>query len=121
MNASVTSLISAYVFDHKPDFETCWEKYDFAQLILVLEGSGSYKTDDTEYPLEADMMFYRLAHKPSSYVLEGENVRYALISFVCNSPEINDIGVSPVSLREEEVTALLDVIITTVKICEPLK
>ena len=117
----VSSLVTVYIFDHNPHPERYWELYDFSQIFLVLEGSGTYITQEASYPIESGMMFYRPAGRRSSYEWSTEKVRFVLISFVCNSPAMETIGVKPVYLHEEEIVTLLDVIKTAYKVCEPLK
>lgn len=117
----VEAIVTAYTFDSKPDLEPWWERYDFAQIFLVLEGEGVYITEDSTYPVKSGMMFYRPAHKRSSYEWSSEKVRFALISYVCGSAAMEEIGEKPFFLYEEECATLLDVIRTAARICEPLK
>jgi len=117
----VSAFVTVYLFDKKPHQDMYWEKYDFSQIFLVLEGSGTYITEEQQYPIESGMMFYRPAGKRSGYTWNTEKVRFALISFVCNSPAMEEIGVKPIYLHEEEIVTLLEIIKTAYKICEPLK
>ena len=117
----VSALVTAYVFESNPNLEPWWERYDFAQIFLVVEGQGVYITEDNTYPIESGMMFYRPAHRRSTYRWSSEKVRFALISFVCNSPAMEDLGEKPFHLYEEESATLLDVIRTATRICEPIK
>ena len=117
----VSAFVTAYCFDKKPDPEPYWEKYDFAQIFMILEGKGTYTTENGVYPVEPGMMFYRPPHKRSSYAWDTDRVNFALISFVCNSPAMEGIGEKPFRLYEEESATLLDVIRTAARICEPVK
>lgn len=117
----VTAFVTAYIFDNNPVAEPYWERYEFAQIFMVLEGRGTYTTEHGVYPVEAGMMFYRPARCKSSYAWESEQVKYALISFECHSPAMAGLGEAPIRLYEEEVATLMDVIRTAVRICEPVK
>lgn len=117
----VSAFVTAYSFDRQQNKEPYWELYDFSQIFFVLEGKGTYTTENGVYPVEAGMMFYRPAHKRSSYAWETEEIKFALISFVCNSPAMEGIGEKPFRLYEEEAATLLDVIRTAARICEPVK
>ncbi len=117
----VSSLVAAFVFSHNPIKEPYWENYNFSQILLVLEGSGSYTTEDATYPIEAGMMFYRPKACSSSYQWDSEHVRYALISFVCDSPAMETFGKEPLALYEEESSTLYDLIKTATRICEPYR
>ena len=117
----VSSLITAHVFGTKPKVAPYWERYDFAQIFLVLQGSGIYTTEADSYPFHAVMMLYRPANRRSRYEWTSDDAQFALVSFVCESPAMEEIGEQPLLLHEEESTALLDVIRTAERICEPLK
>ena len=116
----VSALITAYLFDNIQE-EPYWERYAFSQIFLVLEGSGSYITGEGTYPLEPGMMFYRPAHQSSCYSWDNVPVKFALLSFVCDSAAMELFGPQPVRLFEEEIITLLDVIQTAVRICEPVR
>lgn len=117
----VSAFVTAYCFDKQQSKEPYWEQYNFSQIFFVLEGNGTYTTENGVYPVEAGMMFYRPANKRSSYNWESSQIKFALISFVCNSPAMEGIGDVPFRLYEEEETTLLDVIRTAARICEPVK
>lgn len=118
---NVSSFITAHVFSPMPKQEPYWEKYDFSQIFLVLEGEGVYTTETDSRPISAGMMFYRPANKRSRYEWTSERVSVALFSFVCNSAAMIAFEDHPVLLNEEECSTLLDVIRTAERICEPLK
>ena len=68
------------------------------------------------------MMIYRPAGRASIYSWdEGMNVRFGILSFVCDSPAMDAFADAPLPLFEEERTSLLDLIKTTTRICEPIK
>lgn len=117
----VSSFITAHVFQTKPEGESYWERYDFAQIFLVLRGNGTYFTEEHSYPISAGMMFYRPANRRSRYEWNSQDAQFALISFVCKSAAMEEVGVEPLLLYEEESAALMDVIRTAERICEPLK
>ena len=117
----VVAVVSAYNFTKKPPyFVPRWEKYNFSQMMLVLEGEGKYITEDAEYDISPGKMFYRPPYKSSLYKWDTEEVRYALISFVCDSEAMSVFSGEPISLFEEEQAVLLDAIKTGARICEPL-
>lgn len=114
----VSAFVSAYYFPTKPDFIPYWEEYDFSQMFLVLSGTGVLKTEETEYVFRPGMLVYRPAGKRSLYEWTGGNVRFALISFVCDSPAMKALEGAPFVLGEEESSTLLDVMKTGAQICE---
>ena len=81
----VSAFVTTYYFTSKPKFEARWEKYPFSQIFLILEGSGTYTTENASYPFSAGMMLYRPAGKASIYEWNSENVRFGLVSLVCRS------------------------------------
>lgn len=117
----VSAILTAYCFDSGNSEAPYWEQYGFSQIFLVLEGQGSYLTENGTYAFGPGMMFYRPANHRSCYQWESGPVRFALISFVCASQAMEVFGTKPLPLQEEESATLLDVIRTTVRVCEPLK
>lgn len=117
----VSAILTAYQFDLPGSGDFYWEQYNFSQIFLVLEGQGIYRTEQGDYPFGPGMMFYRPANCRSGYSWEPGPIKFALISFVCSSTAMEDLGVKPLPLQEEESATLLDVIRTTVRVCEPLK
>ena len=115
----VSALVAAFCFSHNPIKEPYWENYNFSQLYIVLEGSGTYTTEEGAYPLEAGMMLYRPSARTSKYEWHSEHVRYALISFVCDSPAMQAFCKPPFLINEEEGATLYDLIRTASRICEP--
>lgn len=115
----VSALVSAVRFASKPNFEPCWEEYDFSQIFYIISGSGILTTEAGSYPFSSGAMIYRPAFRRSIYHWETEDVRFALIDFVCESPAMEAFAVGPTPLYEEESATLLDVINTTQRICEP--
>lgn len=117
----VSALVSAYYFPCKPRFDPRWERYDFAQIFLILEGHGTYRTETGSYRFSPGMMLYRPAHHNSIYEWESDEVRFGLIGLVCGSEAMQCFGEAPVLLMEEEQTSLLDLIRTGTRVCENLK
>ncbi|MBQ9806309.1 MAG: AraC family transcriptional regulator [Clostridia bacterium] len=117
----ISAFVCAYDFASKPPFVPCWEQYDFSQIFLVLEGSGTYTTQENSFPLSPGMMFYRPAGQRSIYEWDTEKVKFGIISFVCSSPAMSVFEKAPVFLQESERSTLLDVIKAGVHICEPLR
>ena len=117
----ITALVSAYRFSAPPQREPYWEKYNFSQIILVLEGTGFYETETETYRLEGGTIFYRPAFRSSRYGWTSEKVRFALISFACDSPAMEAFENGPIPLFEEERATLYDVIETGTRVCEHFK
>ena len=117
----ISALVSAYYFPFKPRFDPRWEKYDFAQIFLILKGEGTYQTEHATYRFSPGMMIYRPAHRASYYEWESEDVRFGLIGLVCTSQALEILGDAPIPLMEEEQASLLDLIRTGVRISENLK
>lgn len=117
----VSFFVTTYYFSYKPKFEEQWENYPFSQIFLILDGNGTYTTENGSYPFSAGMMLYRPAGKSSIYHWESKNARLGLISFVCNSVAMDAFGEAPVRLCEEEIASLLDLIKTSARVCcDPL-
>ena len=116
----VSAVASAYNFTTKPSFIPHPENYNFSQILLVLEGEGTYTTETAQYAISPGKMFYRPAYKSSIYEWHTDRVRLALISFVCDSEAMKTFEREPITLYEEEAI-LLDVIKTGTRICEPMK
>lgn len=117
----VSFFVTTYYFSSKPSFEARWENYPFSQIFLILDGNGTYTTENGSYPFSAGMMLYRPAGKSSIYRWESKNARLGLISFVCNSEAMDAFGEAPVRLCEEEIASLLDLIRTSARVCcDPL-
>lgn len=116
----ISAFVCAYFFTAKPQFVPRPETYDFSQIFLVLEGSGSYETEHGSYPISPGSMFYRPAGRTSTYRWESEKVRFGIVSFACPSSAMSAFEGAPLFLYEEEIATLLDVIKTGVRICEPL-
>ncbi len=117
----VSAVVSVYNFAAKPKFEPYFEKYNFSQLLYVLEGEGTYSCEKGDFSISAGKMFYRPAYKTSIYKWNTDSVRLALISFVCESEAMAAFEGEPLKLYEEEAAIFMDVIRTGTKICEPAK
>ncbi|MBQ8310884.1 MAG: helix-turn-helix transcriptional regulator [Clostridia bacterium] len=117
----VSFFVTTYYFSCKPRFEEQWENYPFSQIFLILDGNGTYTTENGSYPFSAGMMLYRPAGKSSIYHWESKNARLGLISFVCHSEAMATFGEAPIRLCEEEIASLLDLIKTSSRVCcDPL-
>ena len=116
----VSAFVSAYYFSQKPHFEPRPEKYGFSQIFLILEGEGVYTTENASYTFSPGMMIYRPANRTSSYRWTGEQVRFGLISLVCDSPAMDVFGEAPFPLFGEEIPSLFDLIRTSTRVCEAL-
>lgn len=116
----VSAVVTAYNFESKPHFAPRMEKYNFSQILLVLDGEGTYTTEDSTYRFFRGDMLYRPALKSSVYEWSTDNVKLALISFVCDSPAMSVFEGKPIKLFEEEEATLFDVIKTTSRICEAI-
>ncbi len=117
----VSAFVSAYYFSYKPRFAPRPETYDFSQIFLILEGDGIYTTEHGSYPFSSGMMIYRPANHTSTYEWISENVRFGLISLVCDSEAMDVIGDAPIPLFGEEKAALYDLIRTSARVCEDLR
>lgn len=117
----VKALVSAFNYVSKPYFEPYFESFDFSQIFYVIQGEGSYISRGREYPISSGTMFYRPVGEESMYTWTSEDVRFALISFVCESSATECLCDGPIMLYDEEVAAFLDVTKTCERIFEPLK
>ncbi|MBQ7336720.1 MAG: AraC family transcriptional regulator [Clostridia bacterium] len=117
----ISGLVGAHYFPFRPSFVPRWEQYPFAQLYVILDGYGVYKTENGEYPLRPGVMLYRPANKRSLYAWESEHVHYGLVNFACDSPAMEIFEGETIPLGEEEQAMLLDVIKTTTNICDRSK
>lgn len=118
----VSAIISAHYFSINPKLEPYWERYEFSQMFLILEGSGTYITESNErYDFGAGMVFHRRPNHTSTVEWTTERIRYGLISFRCDSEAMSIFGDRPFAVTEDESAALLEVIKTCVRVCEPIK
>ncbi len=116
----VSAFVAAYYYPVKPGFTPHWEKYNFSQIILVLNGNGIYYTKQGSYPIRSGMMIYRPAFAETMYEWSSEKASFALIDFVCRSPAIEVFEKAPFTLNEEESATLLDLMKTGAGICESI-
>lgn len=116
----INAFVCAYFFTARPQFIPRPEIYNFSQLFLVLEGTGTYTGDFGTYPIKPGCVFYRPAGRASLYRWDSDAVKFGIVSFVCPSPTMECFEGAPLPLLEEEIATLLDVIKTGVRICEPL-
>ncbi len=124
----ISAFVTAYDFFYGPSVDLPYgsitdigpENYPFSQIILVVEGTGEYMTEKGTYPISSRTMFYRPAHHTSEYYVLGENgrVRELVISFVCNSPAMQVFEGMPISLGEDEISNLVDLIQTATRAAE---
>ena len=117
----LSELVSAYYYRSSRPDKPYWEKHNFSQIYVLLEGEGKYVLKDTEYELSTGMMFYCPADTDFMHIWSGEKVSFALISFVCNSEAMNIFKKGPIRLCEEELSLLIDIIRTTERICDRSK
>ena len=116
----VSALVAAARFASMPNYETHWEEYDFSQIFYIISGTGVITTETGSFSFSSGTMIYRPAFHRSIYHWNTppEDVRFALIDFVCESPSMEAFATGPIPLYEEESATLLDVINTTIRICE---
>jgi len=117
----ISEFVTAFHYSAKPYFEPYYEKFDFSQIFLVLDGKGRFATRTKSYDISSGMMFYRPAGQESIYEWTSENARFALISFVCQSKYLKAFCNGPITLHEEEINLLFELIETATRICEPIK
>ena len=117
----ISAFVTAFHYTSKPYFEPYYEKFNFSQIFLVLEGEGKYTTKYGSFDISPGTMFYRPAGHESIYEWSSENANFALISFVCNSKAMETFYGEPIRLYEEEINLLLDLIETSERVCEPIK
>ena len=114
----VTALTGAYHFATKPAFSPQWECYDFAQIMLILSGTGRIRIGEgEEYPFGPGMMLYRPAFFSSMYEWDGEKGGLAIIDFVCRSSAMEELPRTPLLLSGEESGALFDLVKVAVRAC----
>lgn len=116
---SVNALLTAHYFTYNPIKEPYEEQYPFTQVILVIEGEGSYHTSGTTYPFAAGDMIFRPANQSSCVCWNSKTVHFALISFRCASDEMDAFRGAPIRLIREESESLFDLIKLCHRICEP--
>ncbi len=124
----ISAFVTAYDFFYGPSVDQPYgsitdigpENYPFSQIILVVEGTGEYMTENGTYPISSRTMFYRPAGHTSEYYVLGENgrVRELVISFVCDSPAMQAFEGAPISLGEDELGNLIDLIQTATRASE---
>ncbi len=117
----VSAFVGAFDFGFNPIPQPYLEKYNFSQIIFAAEGEGVYYTEDATYAIRPGTMFYRPADRTSQYYMVGERVHLTVISFVCASPAAMVFAGEPIALGEEEQDALLDLIRTASRVCEPIR
>jgi len=117
----LSELVSAYYYRASRPEKPYWEKHNFSQIYVLLEGEGKYILEDTEYELSPGMMFYCPAETDFMHEWVSEKVSFALISFVCNSEAMDIFKNGPIRLCEEELSLLIDIIRTTERICDRSK
>lgn len=117
----LSELVSAYYYRASRPEKPYWEKHNFSQIYVLLEGEGKYVLEGTEYELSRGMMFYCPAETNFMHIWTSEKVSFALISFVCNSEAMKVFENGPIRLCEEELSLLIDIIRTTERICDRSK
>ena len=118
----VSSFVAAYHFVTAPDCDLGWEKYDFTQIILVISGNATYTTEEASYPLTSGMIVFHPAFKACKFTWEkGEDLRFAVVDFVCDSPAMQAFCRPPLSLVEEERATLYDLMKTAARISYPVE
>ena len=118
----VSAIISAHYFAFNPKLEPYWERYEFSQMFLILEGSGVYVTENNDrYEFGPGTVLHRRPNHTSTVEWTTEKIRYGLISFRCDSEAMGAFGDRPFAVTEDESAALLEVIRTCVHMCEPIK
>ncbi len=117
----LSELVSAYYYRSSRPDKPYWEKHNFSQIYVLLEGGGKYILEGAEYELLPGMMFYCPAETDFMHIWTSEKVSFALISFVCSSEAMEIFENGPIRLCDEELSLLIDIIRTTERICDRSK
>ena len=118
----VRSFVAAYHFVTAPEVDLGWEKYDFTQIILMIAGNATYETEHESFTLSPGMIAFHPAFEPCRFTWrKGENVRFAVIDFICDSPAMQTFCRPPLLLHEEERATLYDLMKTAARICYPVE
>ena len=116
---SVDALLTAHYFTYNPIKDPYEEQYPFTQIILAIEGEGSYHVGGVSYRFAAGDMIFRPANQSSCVCWSSQTVHFALISFHCASDEMKVFRGAPIRLIREESESLFDLIKLCHRICEP--
>ena len=64
----LSELVSAHYYRSSRPDKPYWERHNFSQIYVLLEGEGKYILDGTEYELSRGMMFYCPAEKDFMHI-----------------------------------------------------
>ena len=118
----VSSFVAAYHFVSAPNCDLGWEKYDFTQIILMISGNATYITEQESFTLSPGMIVFHPAFKACQFNYNAkEDVRFAVVDFICDSPAMQMFDRPPLALVEEERTTLYDLMKTAARICYPVE
>ena len=118
----VSSFVAAYHFVAAPDVDLGWEKYDFTQIILMISGSATYTTERESFVMTPGMIVFHPAFEACQFTYDtGDDVRFAVVDFICDSPAMQTFHRPPVALCEEERATLYDLMRTAARICQPVE
>ena len=117
---SVDALLTAHQFAYHPGISPYEEQYPFAQIFLVVEGSGYYETEGEVYRLSAGDMVCRPANKKSIIRWESERLHFLLVSFACASEHMKAFEGAPIPLCGEDEATLFELIRICNRIFEPM-
>lgn len=118
----VSSFVAAYHFVAAPDVDLGWEKYDFTQIILMISGNATYTTEHESFVMTPGTIVFHPAFEACQFTYQKEDdVRFAVVDFVCDSPAMQVFHRPPLLLQEEERATLYDLMRTAARICYPVE
>ncbi len=108
---SVTDIINVHYFEFNEDFYTEGDKHPFYELVFVAGGSLNIKSENFEGVLGQNNL---IIHSPDEYhsLSCEKNVSpdVIIIGFTCTGGELKKFSTSPLTLTDEEVKTLAEII-----------
>ena len=108
---SVTGIVNLHFFEFGKDFATEGERHPFYELVFVNSGKLYISSDDYTGYLKKHQLLIHRASSEHSLRCDVDNAPTVIIlGFECSSDMINPFSSIPVSLDDEKVKKLAEIV-----------
>lgn len=111
VDISVNKIANLHFFEFEKNFFTKSDKHPFCELVFVSSGTLLISSEDFNGKLVKNEMIIHRANTPHFLTCTAENApTVIIIGFECNSDKMNYFSSRPVTLSEQNVKKLAEIV-----------
>ncbi len=108
---SVLGIVNVHFFEFTKDYYTKNEKHPFYELLFVSSGKLTIKSDDFNGELEKNRLLIHRENEYHSLTCDKDGTpTVIIIGFTCSGTEIDKFSKTPITLSDNDVKKLAEII-----------